>query len=108
MLMNSDRRGVDEQVERIGKSFLLQGLPQAFPDTALFPSTEADVDMVPMSHLRRKIAPGTAGSCDPENCFDEVAVGLDRRAACCGMLRLFDDRFELLPNFRSDDLSLGT
>ena len=49
MLMGSHRGGINEKEAGLGEAVFLEKLPQPLPDTALLPSAEADVDMVPMT-----------------------------------------------------------
>lgn len=59
----------------IRKGLLLERLPQPLPDTALLPAAEPDIDVVPMSHRWWQVAPGTAGSRNPQDRFRKSRSG---------------------------------
>lgn len=56
----------------------MQGFEDALPDAFLAPPVKALEDRVILAEAFRKVRPGGAGACDPEDSVDEAAVVLGR------------------------------
>lgn len=83
----------------------MQALPQALPDPARFPAPEAHIDRVPVTKLRRQIAPRAAGAQQVEQGFEELPIGYLTRGTGRGVFGSAHRRFELLPDGIGDDFA---
>jgi hypothetical protein len=89
-MMDTDNREVDEQVLPIGLT--AQGISHPLPETAVGPSRQAYIGLVPMTVLGRQIPPWASGAQDPENRLDEPAnvLGLTTRIGDLARQEIFN------------------
>lgn len=95
MLMSANDGRIDEH--RAKSTFLGQGCEHLVPDKGARPTRKALVGAVPQRELRRQIAPGTTGTCDPQHHLDKPAIVC--AAASTISLLAGEQRFDLLPLF---------
>jgi len=81
--MNLAMTGVDHQPLEV--RLVDQALEQRFPYAVIAPATEASMGVFPVAISRRQVAPGGAGSQNPQNRIDELAIVLGDSAPLPGL-----------------------
>ena len=61
--MSTHNVRIDEQLLEVSSAAMLYPLPKALPEVALFPSTKALIDGVPVPELTGQVAPWGPGAC---------------------------------------------
>jgi hypothetical protein len=72
MAMNLDDRSVDHRLFHVG--LITDGIEQTLKDVGLHPIPESLKNDAPFTELSRKIAPWTASTSNPQNCFNKASI----------------------------------